>query len=156
MDRKLKLEIFVGLFVVIGIVAAAMLVLRTSGLTLTDYNKAENYRLYAYFDNIGGLTIRSRITMAGVRVGSVTDIVFDKEQQQARVEMGVRREIDFLTTDTSASIQTSGILGEQYIELISGADKELLEDGDTITFTQSAIILENLIGKFLFDAGEEK
>lgn len=156
MDRSFKIEILVGIFVVLGIAAFAFLALRTSGIAVTNYGNTNSYSLYASFDNIGGLRARSKITMAGVRIGNVGSIVIDRESQQAVVKLDIRSDINFLTTDTSAAIQTSGILGEQYLELTSGADEEILEDGDEITFTQSALILENLISRFLFERGKDQ
>lgn len=156
MDRNYKIEIFVGIFVILGLAAFAFLALRASGIAVADYGNSASYNLYASFDNIGGLRARSKVTMAGVRIGSVSNIVIDKASQQAVVELNVNSDIDFLTTDTSAAIQTSGILGEQYLELTSGADEEILGDGDEITFTQSALILENLISRFLFERGKDE
>ena len=156
MDRNYKIELIVGIFMIICIVGFALLALNVSGITSSDYGNSGNYRIYASFDNIGGLTTRSKVTMSGVRIGSVTSISFDRDSQQALVQMSISNDIDFLTTDTSAAIQTSGILGEQYIELTSGADEELLGNGDKITFTQSALILENLIGRFLFERGKDE
>lgn len=155
MDRNYKIEIIVGLFMVLGIIAFTLLTLRVSGITTSEYDRDSNYHLYATFDNIGGLTTRSKVTMSGVKIGSVAGISFDRENQQALVELSINNNINFLTTDTSGSIHTSGILGEQYIELVSGADEEILEDGDYITFTQSALILENLISRFLFESGKD-
>ncbi len=146
----------VGIFVVLGLAAFAFLALRASGIAVTNYSNANSYSLYASFDNIGGLRTRAKITMAGVRIGNVGPIVIDKSTQQAVVQLDINSDINFLTTDTSAAIQTSGILGEQYLELTSGADEEILEDGDEITLTQSALILENLISRFLFERGKDE
>lgn len=154
MDRNLKLELVVGVFILLGIFAFARLALEVSGFTISSYAQ-EGYRIYAHFDNIAGLTSRAKITMAGVNIGRVEFIELDQEQQQALVAMRIDKAVDFLTTDSSAAIQTSGLLGEKYIELVSGADEELLGEGDFIEFTQSALILENLIGRFLFERGQE-
>ncbi|MCH9664217.1 MAG: outer membrane lipid asymmetry maintenance protein MlaD [Gammaproteobacteria bacterium] len=156
MDRNYIIEIFVGLFVIIGLAAFSFLVLRVSGIAVADYGNTATYSVYASFDNIGGLRTRAKVTMSGVKVGSVANIGFDRDSQQAVVQLSINDDIDFLTTDTSAAIQTSGILGEQYLELTSGADEEILEDGDEITFTQSALILENLISRFLFERGKDE
>lgn len=156
MDRNYKIEVFVGLFVIIGLAAFAFLALRASGIAVTDYGNTATYSVSASFDNIGGLRTRAKVTMSGVKVGSVANIGFDRDSQQAVVQLNINDDIDFLTTDTSAAIQTSGILGEQYLELTSGADEEILEDGDEITFTQSALILENLISRFLFESGKDE
>ena len=154
MDRNLKLELIVGIFILLGLVAFARLALEVSGFTFASYTQ-DSYRLYARFDNIAGLTPRAKVTMAGVNIGRVESIQLDPNQQRALVAMRIARDVDFLTTDSSAAIQTSGLLGEKYIELTSGADEELLEDANHIEFTQSALILENLIGRFLFESGQE-
>ena len=154
MDRNLKLELIVGIFILLGLFAFARLALEVSGFTFSSYAQ-DSYRLYARFDNIAGLTPRAKVTMAGVNIGRVESIQLDPNQQRALVAMRIDRGVNFLTTDSSAAIQTSGLLGEKYIELTSGADEELLEDGNHIEFTQSALILENLIGRFLFESGQE-
>ena len=154
MDRNLKLELIVGVFILLGLFAFARLALEVSGFTLSSYAQ-DSYRLYARFDNIAGLTPRAKVTMAGVNIGRVEAIQLDPNQQRALVAMRIDGDVNFLTTDSSAAIQTSGLLGEKYIELTSGADEELLEDGSHIEFTQSALILENLIGRFLFESGQE-
>ena len=153
MEKNIKLELIVGVFILLGLLAFAQLALQVSGFTLTAYTD-ENYRLYAKFDNIAGITTRAKITMAGVTIGRVESVKLDPQEERALVTMRINQKIDFLTTDTSATILTSGLLGEKYIELASGADEELLGDGDYVEFTQSALVLENLIGRFLFEQGK--
>lgn len=142
-----RIEIMVGLFVAAGIAALFMLAMKVSNLSaLSD---EDGYRIYADFQNVGGLKVRSAVTMSGVRVGRVTDISYDPETFQARVEMTIQPQYDFLPVDTHASIYTAGLLGEQYIALEPGAEMETLKDGDTIHFTQSALVLEEIIGQLL-------
>ena len=154
MDRSVKLEIIVGTFILLGLIAFALLALQVSGFSLSIYTQ-DDYRLYAKFDNVAGITPRAKVTMAGVNIGRVESIQLDKEEERAIISMRIVKDINFLTTDTSAAILTSGLLGEKYIELVSGADEEILQDGDHIEFTQSALVLENLIGRFLFESGQE-
>lgn len=140
------IEIVVGLFIVVGIGALAVLAFQVSGLsTKMD---AETYKVYAQFDDLGGLTVRGRVSMAGVTIGKVSDIVLDKESYMALVEMELYGSVDNLTTDSNAAIQTAGLLGEKYISISVGADEEYLVDGDTIFDTQSALNIEKLIGTF--------
>ena len=154
MDRNFKIEIIVGIFIIVGVIAFSRLALEVSGITASQYTK-NSYSLYANFNNIGGLNSKSKVTMAGVRIGSVGTISLDRERENALVELSIDEDIDFLTTDTSAAILTSGLLGEQYIELTSGADEEKLSNSDYITLTQSALVLENLISRFLFERGKD-
>jgi phospholipid/cholesterol/gamma-HCH transport system substrate-binding protein len=113
----------------------------------------EGYYLTAYFENIGGLKVRSAITVSGVRVGQVSDIVFDPERLQAKVTLRVDNDHDYFTLDTAASIYTAGLLGEQYIALEPGAEDDTLSNGDEIELTQSAVVLEEIISKFISNAG---
>ena len=154
MDRNFKIEIIVGIFIIVGVIAFSRLALEVSGITAAQYTK-NSYSLYVNFNNIGGLNSKSKVTMAGVRIGSVGTISLDRESENALVELSIDEDIDFLTTDTSAAILTSGLLGEQYIELTSGADEEKLSNSDYITLTQSALVLENLISRFLFERGKD-
>lgn len=154
MERNLKLELVVGVFLILGILGFVALAIQVSGLNPATYTE-RHYYLYARFNNIAGLTNRAKVTMAGVNVGTVDRITLDKTNEQALVRLRIKATIDFLTTDTSATILTSGLLGERYIELTSGADETILQDGDFLEFTQSALVLENLIGRFLFERGQE-
>ncbi|MEH6357397.1 MAG: outer membrane lipid asymmetry maintenance protein MlaD [Pseudomonadales bacterium] len=143
------LEVTVGLFMLAGFAALIVLALNVSGLTFSE--SKSSYTVYASFENIGGLTARSKVTVAGVAVGRVVDITLDKDEFAGVVEMAIESDYDQFTTDTTAAILTAGLLGEKYIGLISGADDEFLEDGAMIADTQSAIVLEELIGQFLFN-----
>lgn len=132
-----------------GIAALLVLALNVSGLNLSEQSKG--YKVYARFENIGGLTPRAKVSMSGVQIGKVTAIRIDTRMLMAEVEMEIFNEVDYLTTDSSASILTAGLLGEQYIGVVPGADEEVLGEGDFIEDTQSALVLEELIGKFLFN-----
>ncbi|MGH8560250.1 MAG: outer membrane lipid asymmetry maintenance protein MlaD [Methylococcales bacterium] len=143
----------VGFFVLLGIGALFFLALRVSNLSSLD--SADGYRLVARFENIGGLKVRSPVTVAGVRIGRVSAINYDKSSYQAVVEMKINPFYDTLPDDTSAGIYTSGLLGEQYIGLEPGGTEEYLRDGDEVGFTQSALVLEEIIGKFLFSKADE-
>ncbi|MCO4756553.1 MAG: outer membrane lipid asymmetry maintenance protein MlaD [Oceanospirillaceae bacterium] len=146
------LEIGVGAFLLMGLVALLMLALNVSGL---NFESKGTYRVYARFENIGGLTERSKVTMSGVLIGQVTDIRLDSDALQALVEMEIANDVDFLSIDSSASILTAGLLGEKYIGVVTGAEEEYLQDGDFFEDTQSALVLEDLIGKFLFNEVSE-
>ena len=142
-------EIGVGLFVALGLAALLMLAMKVSNLA--ELTAPDGYQVTARFDNIGGLKIRAPVTMAGVRMGRVIDIEFDDNSYEAVVRFSVNPRYVRIPIDTSASIFTSGLLGEQYIGLDAGGDEEFLTDGDEITLTQSAIVLEQVIGQFLFN-----
>ena len=144
------LEIGVGLFLLAGLLALLLLALRVSGLSAVG--SGDTYRLYAYFDNVAGLTPRAKVTMAGVTIGKVVAVDLDKERYTGRVTLEVDRAVDNLPTDSTASILTAGLLGEKYIGLSVGGDDALLKDGSTIHDTQSALVLEDLIGKFLMNS----
>jgi len=145
------MEIAVGLFVIIG--GAALFMLTMSVSNFGSISSKEGYYLTAYFENIGGLKVRSAITVSGVRVGQVSDIVFDPERLQAKVTLRVDNDHDYFTLDTAASIYTAGLLGEQYIALEPGAEDDTLSNGDEIELTQSAVVLEEIISKFISNAG---
>ncbi len=145
------MEIAVGLFVVTG--GAALFVLAMSVSNFGSISSKDGYYLTAYFENIGGLKVRSAVTVSGVRVGQVSDIVFDRERLQAKVTLRVDNDHDYFTLDTAASIYTAGLLGEQYIALEPGAEDGTLSNGDEIEFTQSAVVLEEIISKFISNAG---
>ena len=147
-----SMEIWVGLFVVFAIVAFAFMVFRVSGIS--DPARS-GYTVSAVFDDTSGLSPRAKVTMAGVVIGRVTEISLDTETQRSIVKMRLDRDIDFLTTDTSATIFTSGLLGDKYVGLVSGGEEELLTEGGVIEFTQSSLILENLIGQFLLNIARD-
>ena len=143
-----NVEIMVGLFVALGLAALLMLAMKVSNLT--EFSASGGYTVTAYFDNIGGLKVRSPVTMAGVRVGRVSDIGFDQDRYQASVTITIRPQFTRIPTDTSASIYTAGLLGEQYIALLPGGEEKFLAEGTEIRLTQSAVVLEELIGQFLY------
>lgn len=142
------IEIIVGLFVITGAVALLFLSLKVSNLnsvTVTD-----PYQVSARFDNIGSLKVRAPVTMAGVKIGRVNEIRLDSASYQAEVVMDISGEYKQLPVDSSASINTQGLLGEQFVSLEPGGQQEYLVNGDHIQLTQSAVVLENLIGELLF------
>jgi phospholipid/cholesterol/gamma-HCH transport system substrate-binding protein len=147
MERS-KSDIWVGLFVLIG--AAAILFLALQAANLLSLNLQPSYRVVAKFDNIGGLKRQAAVKSAGVVVGRVETIGFDDKSFQARVTLALDSRYAF-PKDSSLKILTSGLLGEQYIGVEAGADEKNLAPGDTITTTQSAVVLENLIGQFLYN-----
>lgn len=152
MDRRMA-DLLVGLFVLLGFAALVFLALRAGNMS-GSFALSDTYETTARFDNIGGLKPRAAVRSAGVVVGRVTAIRFDDKTYQAEVTLALDRRYEF-PKDTSAKIMTSGLLGEQYIGLEPGGDEAMLKPGDRITLTQSAVVLENLIGQFLYGkAGE--
>ena len=151
MMKERKVHIFVGLFVLLGALSLVFLALQVSGLSTNQISEA--YRLFARFDNIAGLNNRARVSVAGVTIGRVVQTRYDSEQESAVVEMAIDEKYSNFSTDTSASILTSGLLGEKYIGLTNGIDNETLGDGDFIYETQSSIVLEELVGRFLLNLG---
>ena len=151
MSRKL-LDIWVGFFVVIGFAALLFLALRVGNLSSANF--AETYQLTARFDNIGGLKVRGPVKSAGVVVGRVAEIRFDPESYEAQVTMTIDSRYQF-PKDTFASILTAGLLGEQYVGLDAGGDEKMLKAGDAFAKTQSAVVLEKLIGQFMFNKASE-
>ncbi|RLT92961.1 MAG: outer membrane lipid asymmetry maintenance protein MlaD [Ketobacter sp.] len=145
--RGRTLELAVGGFMLIGLLAIIFLALRVSGLSMNS--SEETYRVVAKFENIGGLTVRAKVTMAGVTIGRVSNIYLDKEDFVGVVEMDIYKQFNNLSSDASAAILTAGVLGEKYIGLIQGAELDNLTDGSEIYDTQSALVLEDLIAKFL-------
>ena len=143
------IEIAVGLFVAAGMAAFFMLAMKVSNLA--SFSGDEGYVISASFENIGGLKVRSPIKAGGVTVGRVATLQYDNETYQARITMLIDSEFDQFPTDTSASILTAGLLGEQYISLEPGAEEENLKDGDRLQLTESAMVLERLIGQFLYN-----
>lgn len=142
-------EIAVGVFVALGLAALFMLAMQVSNLA--SYSDDEGYEIVAHFDNVGGLKVRSPVTMSGVTVGRVKSIDFDDQSYQAVVTLGINDMYRRIPEDTFANIYTAGLLGEQYIGLDPGGSTEFLKDGDVLQQTQSALILEQVIGQFLFD-----
>jgi phospholipid/cholesterol/gamma-HCH transport system substrate-binding protein len=147
------IETWVGVFVAIGLLALFFLAMKVSNLGEIS-STHQGYRLIARFQNAGNLKVRAPVSMAGVTIGRVTSIRFDKQSYEAVVEMHVDPRYDTLPEDTSASILTAGLLGEQFVGLTAGAQEDYLKDGDEIELTQSALVLEQLISKFLFNKAE--
>jgi phospholipid/cholesterol/gamma-HCH transport system substrate-binding protein len=152
MERR-NVEILVGLFVVIGAIALVFLSLKAANLASLPFDHS-SYKVTARFDNVGGLKIRAPVKSAGVTVGRISSITFDDKNFQGVVTLDVDRRYQF-PTDTSAKILTSGLLGDQYIGLEPGADDKSLQPGDSIKLTQSAVVLEDLIGKVLYGKAAE-
>lgn len=151
MERS-KNDVWVGLFVLIGFAAILFLALQSANLLSLSFQPT--YRVAGAFDNIGGLKPKAAVKSAGVVVGRVESIVFDDKSFQARVTLALENRYQF-PKDSSLKILTSGLLGEQYVGIEAGADEKLLAAGDTITSTQSAVVLENLIGQFLYNKAAE-
>ena len=149
--ERTTLDLWVGMFVVAGVAALVVLAMKVGNLS--TYNVSESYQLQAYFSNIGGLKPKASIKSAGVLVGRVTEINLDTERYEARVVMSIDKRYLF-PRDTFANILTSGLLGEQYIGLAPGGDTEMLKGGEVIKKTQSAVVLEDMIGKFLYNKAE--
>ncbi|WP_427914768.1 outer membrane lipid asymmetry maintenance protein MlaD [Ramlibacter sp. MMS24-I3-19] len=151
MDKS-KNDVWVGLFVLVG--AAALLFLALQSANLLSLSFQPTYRVTAKFDNIGGLKRQAAVKSAGVVVGRVDSITFDDKSFQARVTLALENRYQF-PKDSSLKILTSGLLGEQYIGVEAGSDDKNLAAGDTIASTQSAVVLENLIGQFLYSKAAE-
>ena len=154
---KKGIETMVGTFVLIGFLAIVFLSLKAANLA--SFTSGDTYSLTARFDNIGGLKIRAPVKSAGVTVGRVVAISLDTKSYQGLVTLEIQRRFEF-PTDTSAKILTAGLLGDQYLGLEPGGDDKSLAPGDSIKMTQSAVVLENLIGQFLYnkaaDTGDAK
>ena len=115
-------------------------------------NAGDTYKVYAYFDNIAGVTVRGKVTLAGVTIGKVTAVDLDRDSYTGRVTMEINQNVNNLPVDSTASILTAGLLGEKYIGISVGGDEDVLKDGSTIHDTQSALVLEDLSGKFLLNS----
>lgn len=151
-----KTQLWVGIFVVLGVLALSFLALRAASGSMTT--SGETYTLYAKFDNIGSLKVRSPVKVGGVVVGRVTNISLSGDYYEPLVEMSISKEYDEFSETSSVSVLTSGLLGEQYLGLQPGFIDDsvrMLEEGDSITDTKSALVLENLIGQFLFSQGND-
>lgn len=153
MNQSRTVQIWVGVFVAIGMASLFILAMKVSNISaLTEQ---EGYILKANFENIGGLKVRSPVTMAGVVIGRVSSITFDKQVYEAVVSMTIDNTYNNIPEDTSASIFTAGLLGEQYIGLEAGGAEDYMKEGDTFKLTQSAVVLEKLIGQFLVSKADE-
>jgi phospholipid/cholesterol/gamma-HCH transport system substrate-binding protein len=150
---RTTLDLWVGLFVALGIAALVFLAVKVGSADVS--RRGQTYSVRAVFDDVGGLKVRAPVKSAGVLVGRVGRISLDRKNFRAVVRLDINSKFNKFPADTSASILTSGVLGEQYIGLGAGGDEEVLKDGDTLEFTQSAIVLEKLIGQFLFNKAAE-
>jgi phospholipid/cholesterol/gamma-HCH transport system substrate-binding protein len=150
--NRSTIDLWVGLFVAIGLAALLFLALKVGNLA--SISTSEVYQVHAKFANIGGLKVRAPVKSAGVVVGRVADVQFDNESYEAIVSLNVDGRFKF-PRDTSAKILTSGLLGEQYVGLEAGGDPAQLKNGDRVRLTQSAVVLENLISQFMFSKAQE-
>ena len=150
MKQTRAVELGTGLFVFLGVAALFFLTTQTTNL---QYQGDAGYRVTARFDNVGSLKIRAPVSMAGVTIGRVEVIKFDGDVLDAVVTLRIGNEFDKIPDDSDATILTSGLLGAQYVGLEAGGSDSYFEDGDEIEFTQSAIVLEQLIGKYLLQGG---
>lgn len=150
--ERTTLDLWVGIFVAAGVAALIGLAMKVGNLTSDQVG--ETYAVTAAFENIGGLKVRAPIKSAGVVVGRVGDISFDNQTFEAVVTLKIDKHYNF-PKDTFANIYTSGLLGEQYVGLDAGGEEEVLKDGDKITQTQDAVVLEKLISQFLYSKAEE-
>jgi len=145
---KRTMEFIVGLFMLAGLAALVLLAFKVSGLT--KVGNGDTYIITAEFDNIGGLKVRAPVAIGGVRIGQVENIALDKNNFRAVVTMRIENKFNNLPDDSSASIFTQGILGSNYISVVSGFEPESLKAGEAIETTHSALILENLIGQLIY------
>ncbi len=153
MRQNRAVEVGTGLFVLLGMGALFFLTTQTTGRN--DFSNTETYVVEARFQNVGSLKKRSPVAMSGVTIGRVTDIRFDGVSLEAVVTLVIDSRYDQIPDDSDASILTAGLLGSQYVGLQAGGSETYLEDGSELYFTQSAIVLENLIGKFLVNSGSD-
>mgnify|MGYP003387158236 FL=1 len=149
-----SIEILVGLFVAVGFVALFFLSMQVSNLS--SINGDSGYNIKGHFSNIGSLKVRAPVSMAGVNIGRVTAIEFDTQSFEAIVTMTIESQYNGLPSDSSASILTAGLLGEQYVGLEAGGEDESLKEGSKLELTQSALVLEQIIGQFLFSSGSKE
>ena len=147
-------DTLIGLFVASGIVGLFFLAMQVSNLS--SFVEEDSYTITARFENSGGLKVKSPVSAAGVKIGKVSSISFDPKTYQSVVQMNIKSQYNTIPADTSASIFTAGLLGEQYVNLDPGGSDEYLQKDGVIEITQSAIILEKAIGQFLFKSAEEK
>jgi phospholipid/cholesterol/gamma-HCH transport system substrate-binding protein len=148
MRQNRAIDVSTGLFVMLGVAAILFLVTQISNREFTTQGKS--YTVVAQFDNVGGLKVGAPVKMAGVTIGRVAAIGYDMKLFKAVVNMGIDRRYDQIPNDSDASIYTAGLLGGQYIGIEPGGSEDYLKDGDRIEFVQNAIVLENLISKYLF------
>jgi len=153
MENNRAMDVTVGLFIILGL--AAMLVLAAQTLGQGELHSSESYLLAARFDQVGDLKVRAPVSLAGVTIGHVQSIVADPNDFQAVVTLRIDRRFNNLPADTSAMIESSGLLGGKHVALEPGGDTEVLADNDEILLTQSSISLENLIGKYMLKGGSD-
>jgi len=151
MRQTRSVELGTGLFVLLGMTATFFLITQTTGSDALSAN--DTYTVTARFGNVGSLKSRAPVSMSGVTIGRVRDVSFDADALEAVVTFDIDQRFDRIPEDSDASILTAGLLGSQYIGLQAGGSEFYLEDGSEIQFTQSAIVLENLISKYLFNSG---
>ena len=151
--ERTALDLWVGAFVVTGIAALVVLALKVGNLS--TYNVSDTYQLTAYFTNVGGLKPTASVRSAGVLVGRVTEIKLDVDRYEAKVTMSIDTRYKF-PKDTFANIQTAGLLGENYIGLLPGGEEQMLKSGEVLKKTQSAMVLEDLIGQFIYGKPDGK
>lgn len=149
--NKRKIEFFTGLFIIIGSCSALWLIIALGGAT---YNN-DNYRLNAYFTSVAGLKKGATIELAGVSIGTVTSIELDTTRYLAKVVLSIRKDIE-ISEDTMASVKTSGIIGDKYINLLPGGSEEILDDGCDLYNTESSLDIESLVSKYIFQKDDEK
>lgn len=153
MQQTRSVELGTGLFVLLGLAALFFLTTQTTGSN--TFSGTETFEVSARFENVGSLKIRAPVAMSGVTIGRVVSVRFDPEQLNAEVIFEIDRQYKQIPDDSDASILTAGLLGSQYIGLQAGGSEEYLQEGSEIMFTQSAIVIENLIGKYLFKQGAD-
>jgi phospholipid/cholesterol/gamma-HCH transport system substrate-binding protein len=153
MQQTRSVELGTGLFVLLGLAALFFLTTQTTGSD--TFSGSETYKVSARFDNIGSLKSRAPVSMSGVTIGRVTSVRFDSEQLNAEVIFEIGKQYSQIPDDSDASILTAGLLGSQYIGLQAGGSDTYLESGSEIMFTQSAIVIENLISKYLFSQSSD-
>ncbi|RMH22726.1 MAG: outer membrane lipid asymmetry maintenance protein MlaD [Gammaproteobacteria bacterium] len=155
MRNNIYIEVMVGLFMAFGMAALLVLAFRVSEPVFLS-SEDDTYNLTARFENIGGLKVRSPVKMGGVKIGQVADIQFDQERYEAVVTLRIYKQYNKLPVDTSASIFSAGLLGEQYISLEPGSAFEYLKDRGEISLTQSVLIIEQLLSQFLYNMADKK
>ncbi|NJA06474.1 outer membrane lipid asymmetry maintenance protein MlaD [Methylococcaceae bacterium WWC4] len=154
MQHSKTQDTLVGLFVASGIAALLYMALQVSNLS--TYTSDDSYTVIARFQNSGGLKVKSPVSVAGVRIGRVSSITLDRESHESVIEMRIESQYDNLPTDSGASIYTAGLLGEQYISIAPGSSEDFLKDKSKFDITSSAIVLEEMIGKFMLNKAEDK
>jgi phospholipid/cholesterol/gamma-HCH transport system substrate-binding protein len=154
MQHSKTQDTLVGFFVASGVAALFYMALQVSNLG--SYTGNDSYTVIAHFQNSGGLKVKSPVSVAGVRIGRVSAIRLDKDSHESVVEMRIESQYNNLPSDSGVSIYTAGLLGEQYVSLDPGSSEEYLKDKSTIDITSSAIVLEEMIGKFMLNKAEGK